>query len=94
VRVAVVERYEIESLSSPRAAGMVSNMRKGDLMIEVIQLAGERIRHFTRGIGQPLSWVTSGSLKVGRRPQDVDVLQADLERGRRMGLDVVLIDPR
>jgi 4-methylaminobutanoate oxidase (formaldehyde-forming) len=38
--------------------------------------------------------VASGSLKIARRPQDADVLEADLERGARLGLDVELIEPR
>ncbi len=93
MRVVVVERFEIGSQTSPRAAGMVSYMRKGDLMIELVKLAGERIRRFTSEVGEPLSWVPTGSLKVARRPDDAEVLEADLERGRRLGLDVELIDP-
>jgi glycine/D-amino acid oxidase-like deaminating enzyme len=37
--------------------------------------------------------VHSGSLKIARRPQDGEVIEADFNRGRRMGLDVELITP-
>jgi glycine/D-amino acid oxidase-like deaminating enzyme len=37
--------------------------------------------------------VHSGSLKIARRRQDAEVIEADFERGRCMGLDVELISP-
>ncbi|WP_176135193.1 NAD(P)/FAD-dependent oxidoreductase [Paraburkholderia atlantica] len=87
-RVAMIERLEIGSQTSPRAAGMVSCLRKSDLMIELIKLAADRIRQFSEDTGQPLDWLRSGSLKVARRPADAEVIQEDILRGRRHGLDV------
>ncbi|BCG03855.1 hypothetical protein PPGU19_084230 (plasmid) [Paraburkholderia sp. PGU19] len=87
-RVALLERLEIGSQTSPRAAGMVSCMRKSDLMIDLIKLAASRIRQFSADTGQPLDWVQSGSLKVARRPVDAEVIQEDILRGRRHDLDV------
>src|SRR5262245_9672871 len=92
--VALVDKHDIGSQTSPRAAGMVNCVRKSDLMIELIKLAVERIRHFTDEPGQPLDWVHSGSLKVARRPQDAEVIEHDLERGRRLGLDVERVSPQ
>jgi glycine/D-amino acid oxidase-like deaminating enzyme len=91
--VALVERHDLGSQTSPRAAGMVSCVRKSDLMIELIKLAVGKIRRFTQETGQPLDWVHSGSLRVARRPQDAMVIENDLERCRRLGLDVELISP-
>ncbi|OXI78714.1 FAD-dependent oxidoreductase [Burkholderia sp. AU33423] len=88
LRVALVERLEIGSQTSPRAAGMVSCMRKSDLMIDLIKLAADRIRQFSEDTGQPLDWVHSGSVKVARRPVDAEVIQEDILRGQRHGLDV------
>lgn len=93
-RVALVDKYEIGSQTSPRAAGMVSCARKSELMTHLIKLAAERIRRFSEETGQPLDWVRSGSLKVARREQDAEVIESDLARGRRMGLDVERISPR
>jgi 4-methylaminobutanoate oxidase (formaldehyde-forming) len=87
-RVALLERLEIGSQTSPRAAGMVSCLRKSDLMISLIKLAATKIRQFSADTGQPLDWVQSGSLKVARRPADAEVIQEDIVRGRRHGLDV------
>jgi glycine/D-amino acid oxidase-like deaminating enzyme len=91
--VALLDKHDIGSQTSPRAAGMVSCVRKGELMIELIKDACRKIENFTTETGQPLEWVHSGSLKIARRPQDVQVITADLERGRRMGLDVEQISP-
>lgn len=92
--VALVDKHDIASQTSPRAAGMVSCVRKSDLMIELIKLAVEKIKRFTEDTGQPLDWVHSGSLKVERRPQDVQVIEGDIARGRRHGLDVERLSPQ
>jgi glycine/D-amino acid oxidase-like deaminating enzyme len=91
--VALVDKHDIGSQTSPRAAGMV-NVRKSDLMIELIKLAADMIRRFTEETGQPLDWVHSGSLRVARRPQDAEVIELDVDRGRRLGLDVERISPQ
>src|SRR5918911_4037579 len=93
-RVALLDRHDIGSQTSPRAAGMVSCLRKGELMITLIKMAREKIKSFSVDTGQPLDWVASGSLKVARRPQDAEVLESDLVRGRRMGLDVEQVSPQ
>ena len=92
--VALLDKHDIGSQTSPRAAGMVSCVRKSELMISLIKLAVERIKHFTKDTGQPLDWVHSGSLKVARRKQDAEVLENDVARGRRLGLDLERISPQ
>jgi glycine/D-amino acid oxidase-like deaminating enzyme len=91
--IVLIDKHDIGSQTSPRAAGMVSCARKSDLMIALIKDACRKIESFTEETGQPLDWVHSGSLKIARRQQDADVIRSDFERGRRMGLDVELISP-
>src|SRR5262245_32899446 len=93
-RVALVDKYDIGSQTSPRAAGMVSCARKSELMINLIKVAAEKIKRFTEDTGQPLDWVHSGSLKVARREQDAEVIESDIARGRRLGLDLERISPQ
>jgi glycine/D-amino acid oxidase-like deaminating enzyme len=93
LNVVLIDKHDIGSQTSPRAAGMVSCARKSDLMIGLIKDACRKIEAFTEETGQPLDWVHCGSLKIARRPQDAEVIEADLERGRRMGLDVEPISP-
>jgi glycine/D-amino acid oxidase-like deaminating enzyme len=89
--VVVVDKHELGSQTSPRAAGMAAHARSSDLMVEVMKLASEKLKRFSEDTGQPLSWTQSGSLKVARRPEDVEVLESEHARARRFGLDAELI---
>jgi 4-methylaminobutanoate oxidase (formaldehyde-forming) len=84
----VIDRHEPASQTSPRAAGLASHARTTDLMVELVRRASAKFERFSEDTGQPLDWTRSGSLKVARRPQDVPVIEEDLARGRRLGLDV------
>jgi 4-methylaminobutanoate oxidase (formaldehyde-forming) len=91
--VALVDRHAIGSQTSPRAAGMLSSVRKTELLTGLVKRAAEKIKCFTRDTDQPLSWVHCGSLKVARRREDSAVLDDDLTRGRGLGVDVERISP-
>jgi glycine/D-amino acid oxidase-like deaminating enzyme len=92
VDVLLLDKYDLASQTSPRAAGLAAHARSSDLMVEVMLLASERIKRFTDDTGQPLDWVQSGSLKVARRAEDAAVLEREHERLLRFGLDAKLID--
>jgi glycine/D-amino acid oxidase-like deaminating enzyme len=89
--VVLVDRHEVASQTSPRAAGLVSHARTTDLMTELVQRASAKLTRFREDTGQPLDWTRSGSLKVARRQEDVAVVEGDLVRGQRFGLDVELL---
>jgi glycine/D-amino acid oxidase-like deaminating enzyme len=89
--VVLVDRHEPASQTSPRAAGLVSHARTTDLMTELVKVAAAKICRFTEDTGQPLDSVRSGSLKVARRAEDVPVVEGDVARGSRLGLDVGLL---
>ena len=91
--VALIDRHEIGSQTSPRAAGMAAHARSSDLMARLMSLASERLKRFTKDTGEPLSWTQCGSLKVARRPADTRVLDAERDRAVRLGLDARLISP-
>src|SRR4051812_45451019 len=90
-RVVVIDKHDLASQTSPRAAGLVSHARTSDLMVRLVQRAAAKLERFTEETGQPLDWTRSGSLKVARRPEDVPVLEDDVARGERLGLDVELL---
>jgi glycine/D-amino acid oxidase-like deaminating enzyme len=91
--VVVVDKHELASQTSPRAAGLMSHARTSDFMIELVQLATANLKRFTSDTGRPLDWVQPGSLKVVRRDEDVDVIDADVIRGERHGLDIERVSP-
>ena len=86
--VVVVDKHELASQTSPRAAGLMSHARTSDFMIELVQLATANLKRFVADTGEPLDWVQPGSLKVVRRDEDVEVIDADVARGERHGLDI------
>src|SRR3954453_4640705 len=65
--VALVDRHDLASQTSPRAASLVAHARSTDLMVQLVKLAAEGIERFTADTGGPLDWTRSGSLKVNRR---------------------------
>lgn len=91
--VVVLDKHELASQTSPRAAGLMSHARTSDFMVELVQLATANLKRFTSDTGQPLDWTQSGSLKVVRRTEDVQVIDADVVRGERHGLDVERLSP-
>jgi 4-methylaminobutanoate oxidase (formaldehyde-forming) len=91
--VALLDKRDLGSQTSPRAAGMAAHARSSDLMVEVMKLAGDNLKRFTEDTGQPLEWTQSGSLKVARRSEDVQALESEHARAHRFGLDVELISP-
>jgi glycine/D-amino acid oxidase-like deaminating enzyme len=92
-RVVLVDKHDLGSQTSPRAAGMAAHARSSDLMLELMKVASSKLRRFTEDTGQPLAWTQSGSLKVARRPEDAKTLEREHERARRSGLDAKLISP-
>jgi glycine/D-amino acid oxidase-like deaminating enzyme len=92
-QVVLVEKHDLGSQTSPRAAGMAAHARSSDLMVELMQAASSKLRRFTEDTGQPLAWTQSGSLKVARRPEDAKTLEREHERASRSGLHAELISP-
>jgi 4-methylaminobutanoate oxidase (formaldehyde-forming) len=71
----------------------MSHARTRDFMIELVRLATANLKRFTAETGEPLDWTQPGSLKVVRRDEDVDVIDADVVRGERHGLDIERVTP-
>src|SRR3954447_4472790 len=91
--VALLDRHELASQTSPRAAGLVAHARSTDLMVQLVKLAADGITSLAADTGQPLDGTGSGSLKIARRSEDADVLEAELARVVRHGLDAEQIEP-
>jgi 4-methylaminobutanoate oxidase (formaldehyde-forming) len=92
-RVALVDRHELGSQTSPRAAGLINHARATDYMTEMAKRAAAAFKRFSDDTGQPLDWAQPGSLKIARRAEDADVLESEFARCRRLGLNVKNISP-
>jgi 4-methylaminobutanoate oxidase (formaldehyde-forming) len=91
--VVVLDKHELASQTSPRAAGLMSHARSTDLMVQLVKLATANLKHFTADTAETLDWTQSGSLKIARRKADVSVIDADVARGERLDVDVERVTP-
>lgn len=94
LQVALLDKAAIASQTSPRAAGLSGILRSDDTMTWIAADGVRRIKEFEAETGEPLVFHQPGSLKVARREEHVEQLHQDVERGRRLGLDVDLVPLR
>ena len=91
--VALVDKHEIASQTSPRAAGLTSQIRQSELMTRLATMAVEKIKNFTIETGEPLIYFQSGSLKIARTAEHQQQLQRDVARGQKLGVDIDFVSP-
>jgi glycine/D-amino acid oxidase-like deaminating enzyme len=82
VRVAVLERAGLASQTSPRAAGLSSQVRATPQLTKLAQRAVAKLAAFTEETGQPLRFTQSGALKIARTERDAEQLAREVARGR------------
>lgn len=92
-RVALVEKFDLAAQTSPRAAGLTGQHRSTDAMTRLAMRAVRKITQFTAETGEPLVYHQSGSLKIARTMEHEAQLHREVERGRRLGLDVDFVSP-
>jgi glycine/D-amino acid oxidase-like deaminating enzyme len=89
--VALVDMHDLASQTSPRAAGLTSQVRRSELMTELARLAVRKIETFTKDTGEPLTYYQPGALKIARLPEHEAQLEAEVARGRRLGVELDFI---
>src|SRR5438094_10675156 len=85
--VALVDKHEIASQTSPRAAGLTSQIRQSELMTVLATLSVQKIKNFTAETGEELTYFQSGSLRIARTPEREQQLQRDVKLGQKLGVD-------
>ena len=91
VRVAVLERAALASQTSPRAAGLTSQVRATPALTRLAQRAVAKLAVFTEETGQPLRFTQSGALKIARTERDAEQLTREVARGVDVGVPIELI---
>jgi glycine/D-amino acid oxidase-like deaminating enzyme len=90
-RVAMVDRHDFASQTSPRAAGLTAQVRSTDLMTRLAMMAVKKIERFEADTGESITYHQSGSMKIARTPDHEEQLRDEVARGRRLGLDIDFI---
>jgi len=91
LRVAVLERAALASQTSPRAAGLTSQVRATPALTRLAQRAVAKLAAFTEETGQPLRFTQSGALKIARTDRDAEQLEREVARGVDVGVPIELV---
>jgi len=91
--LALVDRHELGSQTSPRAAGLTSQIRQSELMTRLATMAVDKIKNFAAETGEEMVYFQSGSLRIARTPEHERQLQDDVERGQKLGVEIELVSP-
>ncbi|HEV8615944.1 MAG TPA: FAD-binding oxidoreductase [Methylomirabilota bacterium] len=90
-RVAVLERAALASQTSPRAAGLTSQVRATPALTRLAQRAVAKLGVFSEETGQPLRFTQSGALKIARTERDAEQLAREVARGAAAGVPIDLV---
>src|SRR5205823_12241286 len=91
LRVAVLERAALASQTSPRAAGLTSQVRATPALTRLAQRAVTKLASFSEETGQPLRFTQSGALKIARTERDAEQLGREVKRGAAVGVPIELV---
>jgi len=91
LRVAVLERAALASQTSPRAAGLTSQVRATPALTKLAQRAVIKLAAFSDETGEPLRFTQSGALKIARNDLDAEQLAREVRRAAAVGVPVDFI---
>jgi glycine/D-amino acid oxidase-like deaminating enzyme len=92
-RVALLDKFDVASQTSPRAAGLTQQIRASTLMTQLAMRSVRKIAGFGAETGQELVCHQSGSIKLARTPEYAAQIEDEVRRGRALGLDIEAISP-
>lgn len=90
-RVALVDRNDVASQTSPRAAGQTQQIRFDRHTSLMAIRSVQKILDFTRETGEPATFHQSGSVKLAFEPRWAEQVRLEADRGRALGIDIELI---
>ncbi len=86
--VVLVDTHEIASQTSPRAAGLTKQIRPHPEMSRLAIRSVEKIKRFAEELGEPLTYVQSGSVSIARGEHDAAVIRAEIAAGKALDLEM------
>jgi glycine/D-amino acid oxidase-like deaminating enzyme len=93
-RVVLLERHEIASQTSPRAAGLTQQIRTDPVMTRLAMRSVAKIEQFAEDTGEALAYHQSGSIKMARTPEFAAQIGDEIQRGQADGLDIQAVSSK
>ena len=90
--VVLLDKFEIASQTSPRAAGLTQQIRQIPEMTRLAMMAVQKITQFQEETGEPMGYFQSGSVKIARTERDLRQIDEEITEGRGVGLDINPLD--
>jgi glycine/D-amino acid oxidase-like deaminating enzyme len=90
-RVALLDKFAFGSQTSPRAAGLTSQVRATDTLTRLARRAVQQLESFTKDTGQPLRFDQSGAVKIARTAEDEAQLHREVARGQALGVPIAFV---
>src|SRR4051812_45120100 len=84
--VVLLDRFELASQTSPRAAGLTSQVRATESLTRLAQRAVHKLERFAAETKQPLRFDQSGALKIARNEQHLRQLHNEVARAKAVGV--------
>ena len=89
--VVLLDRHEVGSQTSPRAAGLCRKVAGTELGARLMDEATERLAGLEAETGRPLNFHRNGSLLAALSPAGEERMRRDAERAERLGIPCELI---
>jgi glycine/D-amino acid oxidase-like deaminating enzyme len=92
--VVLVDKAEIGSQTSPRAAGLTGQVRRTEMMTRLAKRAVEKFIAFSDETGEPLEFHQSGSITLARTPEHAALIRSSADLASQCGVEARLISPQ
>jgi glycine/D-amino acid oxidase-like deaminating enzyme len=92
--VVLVDKAEIGSQTSPRAAGLTGQVRRTEMMTRLAKRAVEKFIAFSDETGEPLEYHQSGSITLARTPEHAALIRGAADLATHCGVEARLISPQ
>jgi glycine/D-amino acid oxidase-like deaminating enzyme len=90
-RVALLDRDEVGSQTSPRAAGLTSKVASTEVMVRLVDEAVERLARFEAETGRRLGWRRVGAMRVVLTESGEAAIRHNTEVARAAGVPVEIL---
>jgi glycine/D-amino acid oxidase-like deaminating enzyme len=90
-RVVLVDKFDLASQSSSRAAGLAQQVQVDDVLASLAIRGIQTLTHFEDETGIALDVVVNGSLKIARTESDALQLEEEVRRGKNLGVEIDLV---